>query len=173
MGTRYCIYLSGDLQVPNLMHATEFPIEDIGFVETFQAECPFIHEGAYNNQLNSFMPWKKEHVKASVSALIDQWKLLKVEIIKYIAAKNKEKMHKSMAFGICCFLECLYWVNEMPVAFNEGLISSHIKIMPINVEERLRFIISRVTGYHSFKQLEELYKELEKQFAIYSIKNKG
>jgi len=166
------MYLSKDLQVPNLIHATEFILEDIALVETFQAEYPFIHEGAYKNRLNSFMPWEKDHIKTSVSTLIGQWKLLKVDIAQYIAAKHKKQIHKGMAHGICCFLECLYWINELPVTFKDGLISSNIKIMPINTEERLHFIISRVTGYHSFKQLEELYKELEKQFAIYLIKNK-
>lgn len=172
MEKSYCIYLPTDLQIPNLTHLTEFPLEDIRLIESFQADCPFIHEGAYIAQLNGFMPWKKEHIKTSVSTLINHWRLLQVEIAQYIATKKTEQIYKGMAHGICCFLECLYWMNELPVTFKEGLISSNIKIMPINAEERLLFIISRVTGYHSFKQLEELFKELEKQFAIYLIKNK-
>ncbi|GKU80975.1 YpoC family protein [Niallia sp. NCCP-28] len=173
MEKSYCIHLPADLQIPQLTHLTEFNLDDMRLIESFQANLPFIHEGAYTKGLNGFIPWKKEHIKSSVSILIDQWKLLKVEIAQYIAAQKKEQIYKGMAHGICCFLECLYWLNDLPVTFKEGLISRNIKIMPINVEERLYFILSRVTGYHSFKQLEELFKELEKQFAIYLIKNKG
>lgn len=173
MRKRYYIHLSADLQIPQLTHLTKFILEDVRLIEFFQAELPFIHEGAYIEGLNGFTPWKKEHIKTSVSTLIDHWKLLKVEIGQYIATKKKEQMYKGMVHGICCFLECIYWLNELPVNFKEGLISRNIKIMPINAEERLHFILSRVTGYHSFKQLEELFKELEKQFAIYLIKNKG
>ena len=68
------------------------------------------------------------------------------------------------------FLECLYWLNEKPVVLRNGLVDSSLEIKPFNLEDRLQFILKRLNGYHSYKQLDELFKELEKQHAIKLIR---
>ena len=68
------------------------------------------------------------------------------------------------------FLECLYWLNEKPVVLRNGLVDSSLEIKPFNLEDRLQFILKRLNGYHSYKQLDELFKELEKHHAIKLIR---
>ena len=46
------------------------------------------------------------------------------------------------------------------------------KIKPVNVEERLGFIVSRPKLFHSYKQLAELFAEQEKQFAKQTVLNR-
>ncbi|WP_445492244.1 YpoC family protein [Niallia sp. 03133] len=168
--------LPEQLLVANLPVPAEFRMNDISLLNTFQLNDPFIHEAAYflNFQVyHPYQPWVKENVRESVGALLKEWQLLKKEIKISISNHNKKETDEMMKKGVLYFLECLYWTNEIPVSFERGLIKEEIKIKPINVKERFAFIVSRLTGYHSFKQLDELYKELEKQFAIKMSKRKS
>lgn len=131
---------------------------------------PFIHEVAYYEQLQAFQPWIKENVQDSVKLLFSEWKRRKESIEQYVQIRNADGIREEMVLSVQLFIECLYWVNEQPVNFEQGLIHPNIHIHPFNVEDRLTFILKRMNGYHSYKQLEELFKELEKQFAIKLIK---
>ncbi|MEK4668210.1 YpoC family protein [Niallia sp. FSL R7-0271] len=86
--------------------------------------------------------------------------------------KDKDVTVRTVKTGVRLFLECLYWTNDSPVHLQKGLIANELSVKPFNAEERLTFILSRPGGYHSYRQLDELFKELEKQFAIKMIKRK-
>lgn len=68
-----------------------------------------------------------------------------------------------MKKGIGIFLQAVFWSNHVPARLN-GLNFDKLKVKPINVYERLEFIMNRPGNYHSFIQLSELMAEQEKQF---------
>jgi hypothetical protein len=141
--------------------------------ETFQKVYPFMHEAAYYHGLKTVYPWDKDQQKACVAGVISLWKELRLEAETAIQKQDKEKTVLTIKSGVRFFLECLYWSNDRPVNLLNGLVASEqLSLIPFNAEERLSYILSRPGGYHSYRQLDELFKELEKQFAIKMIKRK-
>ncbi|MFT8320523.1 MAG: YpoC family protein [Bacillus sp. (in: firmicutes)] len=166
------------LKIPPQLHnkmlePTEYVMKEMAYLDTFQPSNPFIHEAAFFQGIQLFQPWAQQNVKICVEKIMAEWQQLKLDIQRSITEQNKKETQQIMKKGIAYFLESLYWTNELPVSFEAGIISKEIKIKPINVEERMAFIVSRLTGYHSFKQLDELFKELQKQFAVKMSKRKS
>jgi len=73
------------------------------------------------------------------------------------------KTDQSMIKGISLLFLMLFWVNRRPVNVAEwkGRLPE-LEIKPLNVEERLSFIIKKPGAYFSYIQLEELFIELNK-----------
>ncbi|MFP7472151.1 hypothetical protein SFC55_14165 [Niallia taxi] len=140
--------------------------------ESFQVNRPFMHEAAYYHGLNTLYPWHPDEQKACITAIFNLWKEKRTEIEAAIQKKDKNVTVRTVKTGVRLFLECLYWTNDSPVHLQKGLIANELSVKPFNAEERLTFILSRPGGYHSYRQLDELFKELEKQFAIKMIKRK-
>ena len=140
--------------------------------ETFQAVYPFMHEAAYYYGLKTIHPWDKAEQKVCIAGVISLWKEIRVEAETAIQKKDKEKTVLTIKLGVRFFLECLYWSNDRPVNLLNGLAATELSLVPFNAEERLSYILSRPGGYHSYRQLDELFKELEKQFAIKMIRRK-
>mgnify|MGYP001134991208 CR=1 FL=1 len=140
--------------------------------ETFQAVYPFMHEAAYYQGLKTVYPWDKGEQKACIAAVISLWKEIRLEAETAIQKKDKAKTVLTIKAGIHFFLECLYWSNDRPVNLLNGLVANELSLKPFNAEERISYILSRPGGYHSYRQLDELFKELEKQIAIKMIKRK-
>lgn len=72
------------------------------------------------------------------------------------------------------FLSALFWINGRSI---QGLTALEADIQkltykPVNTSERLLFLLKKPGMYHSFVQLSELYKELQKQYAIKRIRLK-
>lgn len=140
------------------------------FSKDFVSSIPFIHEVHYYQHLETFKPWSKENLQESIKNVLQEWKQLKPQLELYIEQKNKVKLKTGVFTGVQYFLECLFWVNEQPVYLKDEMHVDNLVIKPFNLEDRLSFIIKRLDGYHSYRQLEELFKELEKQFFIKLIK---
>jgi len=92
------------------------------------------------------------------------WKKSVEELEAMFQARNTNESAALLERGLSLFIEMLHLTNEQTVS-NEGVSFENLKLKPINVEERIRFILSRPGSYHSFKQLTELFKELEKLYA--------
>ncbi len=69
-----------------------------------------------------------------------------------------------MEESITAFLSFLYAVNDKHPKNKEELNKEldSLQYKPINVKERLEFIMKKPHQYHSFIQLTELFHELEK-----------
>ncbi|TRZ37764.1 hypothetical protein CEQ21_20220 [Niallia circulans] len=164
------------LDIPNELKHQSFKSEneniEVICAEFFQAERPFMHETAFYHGLKTMHPWQAENIKECVSAVFILWKGIRTEVEAAVKSKDRTSTVVHMEKGICLFLECLYWSNDMPVNIKDGLFAQELKIKPFNGLERLLYILSRPGGYHSYRQLDELFKELEKQFAIKMIKRK-
>ena len=78
-----------------------------------------------------------------------------------------------MKKGIGLFLQFLFWSNDRPISAIESTPLNLLEIKPVNLEERLGFIISRPNLFHSYRQLSELMVEHEKLFAKNKIIKKA
>ncbi|MBS8264654.1 hypothetical protein DYI25_09420 [Mesobacillus boroniphilus] len=109
----------------------------------------------------------------AVERVLGEWKQCKENLATHFKNRNSEKALPLMERGIDLFEQFLFLSNSL----NDDLYAiKDCKIKPVNVEERLDFIVSRPKLFHSYKQLAELFAEQEKQFAkqavLYGAKNK-
>jgi len=93
-----------------------------------------------------------------------EWKTIEGRLGELIRIREKQETALLMDKGLSLFYKQLLLVNNMETNL-ESIALNELKIKPINVEERLSFIQGRQGSFHSFKQLVELFKELEKQYA--------
>ncbi len=93
-----------------------------------------------------------------------EWKNIEKRLGELIRIREKQEMTVLMDKGLSLFAKQLLLVNNME-PISENVFSKELQIKPINVEERLNFIQGRQGSFHSYKQLVELFKELEKQYA--------
>jgi hypothetical protein len=140
--------------------------------DSFELMPAFLHEANYYHNKVVYQPWNKANFSECVKLVFDKWRQLKQEIQLFVKERDSNRLQQGLTIGVEYFLECLYWVNEKPVTFKNGLVDPSLEVKPFNLEDRLQFILKRLNGYHSFKQLDELYKELEKQFAIKLVRLK-
>ncbi|WP_102263376.1 YpoC family protein [Mesobacillus jeotgali] len=101
-----------------------------------------------------------------VTTILGEWEQCKNELDNHFRNRDSDKALPLMKRALELFEQFLvssnslspdkYWIKDC-------------KIKPVNVEERLDFIISRPKLFHSYKQLAELFAEQEKQFAKQTI----
>lgn len=102
--------------------------------------------------------------KDSIQSGFYSWKKSVEELEAMFQARNTNESAALLEYGLSLFIELLHLTNELTIS-SEEVNFGDLKIKPINVEERIKFILSRPGSYHSFMQLTELFKELEKLYA--------
>lgn len=107
------------------------------------------------------------------SNLLKEWEDRKVQLESLFRERNYKNAKELMEKGITSFIQFLSWSNELPVRQDEPLNFTQFEYKPVNVEERLGFIMSRPNLYHSYRQLSELMIEQEKLFMKRSILKKA
>ncbi|WP_100402486.1 YpoC family protein [Bacillus sp. FJAT-42315] len=87
--------------------------------------------------------------------------------------KEKEtEVDPLMKTVIALFFMSLFWSNHDPVVLNgwkEKVAVFNVK--PLNVEERLSFVLARPFSYQAYRQIDTLMTEQQKQFAKHSLRN--
>lgn len=150
---------------PELDHSFFFSTKIIN-VETNHSKdlsTNFMYEILYYNQINGYKPW--ENNLEAIPQLLKEWEKVERELEELHKSRNAQNTLQAMKKGVGIFIEFLFWSNDLPVSLKEPIPSIQISSKPINVVERLGFIISRPKLFHSFRQLSELIIEQEKLFA--------
>lgn len=143
----------------------EIDIEATKNNEVLHINDLFPYELAYYAKIESYRPWKDAEI--TVLQLFNYWKPLSKTLAQLFEKRDRLNVQKPMKQGIALFIQCLFWVNDLPVIFYEQTIRDNdLTWKPVNVIERLEFILHRPNFYHSFVQLNELMIELEKQYHI-------
>ncbi|CAM3979096.1 YpoC family protein [Lederbergia lenta] len=120
--------------------------------------------GYYTRDKTKVYPWQQ--MDQNITGLLFQWEQLNGVLEKQFKVnKNGEK--NMMLGAIAIFLQLLFWTNGEPVNLKqlEGKLTN-FQIKPFNIYDRLIFIFSRPTSFHTFKQLQELMLEQQKKFAV-------
>lgn len=107
-------------------------------------------------------PWATP--EESVGALLEQWAILNKELHVLFEKRAQKEAKPVMEKGISLFIEFLHWSNEKPAEETTEIDYTGLKTKPVNIGERLNFIISRPTLFQSYMQLAELFVEQEKGF---------
>lgn len=125
----------------------------------FQSQIPFLYETAIIHGLNVIKPW--ENPGQFIPGIMAEWELIKEELHKRFSRREQNGISELMKRGMAFFYESVFWCNHKAVVLSrEQLIQLRVK--PINAVERLSFIASRPSNYHSYVQLSELFIEMEK-----------
>ncbi|WNS73998.1 hypothetical protein RRV45_13845 [Bacillus sp. DTU_2020_1000418_1_SI_GHA_SEK_038] len=135
------------------------------------ASKPFLYEAAYFSEVQAVKPWEIQ--EESIPAIMKEWQSVK-ELLETLFAK-REIIHvlPPMKKGISLLLEFVYWGNGLPVVLSNSLDLSKLAIKPVNISERLEFIMQRPSLYHSFIQLTELIGEMNKQYVKQQVMKKA
>jgi hypothetical protein len=155
---------------PELAHPFFFPCPSMvwepKFSQHFQTQLPFVHEAGFYNGIKGINPW--EEPERYIPLILHEWKSLKEDLVRGHAIREQLEITGRMKQGICLFLEFVFWSNRVPASFPLAILIS-LKAKPVNVLERLEFIMNRPGLYHSFIQLSELMNEQQKQCAKWSL----
>lgn len=150
-----------------LQHHLFFPNGEISWEEDDERNMnmsrPFIYDCAFFVSANSLTPWLSREV--TIPALLQEWEELKEPLRNHFSNRNKTEAASLMKQGTAFFLEFLFWSNGKPVRLYPQISYDELQIKPVNIKERLDFIIARQNTYHSFMQLVELFTEMEKIYA--------
>lgn len=106
----------------------------------------------------------------AVERVLSEWRHSKDELDIHFQNRDSDKALPFMKRAIDLFEQFLISSNSLSP---DKYCIKDCKIKPVNVEERLDFIVSRPTLFHSYKQLAELFNEQEKLFAKQTILNRS
>lgn len=127
-----------------------------------------------DNQL--IIPYLKElDLEASeknISLLLAKWDGVKSELETLYRNRDQQSTLQLMKKGIVYFIQFLYCSNDRQVNSKDPIPLNQLEIKPVNIEERLTYILSRPNLFHSYRQLSELFTEQEKLFAKKNIVKK-
>ncbi|GHH98218.1 YpoC family protein [Neobacillus kokaensis] len=107
------------------------------------------------------------------SEILDEWSRMKAQLEEIFRSRDQTNAKLQMEKGISLFLQFLYLVNDTSVPAGQAIPYNQLEIKPVNLEERLGFIISRPSLYHSYRQLSELMIELQKLYVKKQIIKKS
>lgn len=123
---------------------------------------PFLYEAAYFSGIQALKPWEIQEL--SIPMLLCEWQKIREEIERFFANREADQALPLMKKGIALFFEFIYWANGLPVILNNRVEVSQFTIKPVNLSDRLEFIIQRPSLFHSFIQLTELITETNKHY---------
>jgi hypothetical protein len=109
----------------------------------------------------------------SISCLLKEWKDIKNQLEALFRERKQQNIKPLMDQGISLFIQFLSMSNGYPELVDKPFIPNQYEFKPVNVEERLGFIMSRPALFHSYRQLSELMVEQEKLFMRRSILKKA
>jgi len=109
------------------------------------------------------IPVNKEAIeKEKVEGYFDQWE--EISHLLYEAFDQRQQNTKElMERGIHLFEALIVQTSQTEEETMNA--NEQYEVMPINGMERLQFIKSRPDRYASYRQLDELFKELKKKYA--------
>lgn len=101
-----------------------------------------------------------------ITTMIKEWKEESELITVYFKERNRKKALEPMIRGLANFISINTWINNCIINNLEHLIVDldKLNIKPINLKERICFVLNQPDHYHSFIQLSGLYTEIEKLY---------
>ncbi|EUJ49400.1 YpoC family protein [Paenilisteria rocourtiae] len=135
--------------------------EEIDEGSIFVTGLPFWQEQLFYTRGRGEMPWHTNPEQAC-RRLAKQWRNVVQELDASFKLREKPDL-SIIRDGLGIYLSMLFWSNRRPVQLDE--LDKHMKtleLVPMNLEERLHFIMDKSDGYPAFKQLNELVQEQRK-----------
>ncbi|WP_062198212.1 YpoC family protein [Massilibacterium senegalense] len=136
---------------------TKIKMDDTAQWDTILLLAPFMLD-----QLDGIAPWENPNAYLPTVFLSAQQKLQQAK--ECFQQRKKTEASKPLLFSLALFLDALFWMNHRRFVSLDDLsvIISSFQWKPINVVERVNFILQKPTLFHSSIQLEQLLDELIK-----------
>ncbi|WP_203361928.1 YpoC family protein [Bacillus sp. REN10] len=149
----------------SLKHPLFFPAETVIVPRSASLETPpyFIYELQENE-----VPWENPSLYLK---MVDEAYQSLQPLIETTFKEQDQAVHSMMKASLALFFMSLFWSNHKPVVLNgweEKVALFNIK--PLNVEERLSFILARPFSYQAYRQIEALMIEQQKQLAKHNLR---
>lgn len=129
-------------------------------------EPPFLFDILliHHVDISGTFPWKDTK---KIDQYFQHWEEHKDILSRYFRERNKEKMKPLMRLFIAYYIDLVFWTHGFPVVNLNGLDSQFaaFTFIPVNLGERLGFVLEKPYHHLSFVQLNELYIELKKKRA--------
>ncbi|MEH6939481.1 YpoC family protein [Bacillus sp. JJ664] len=125
---------------------------------------PFSYESLHLLEENSIS--SQEVRDEIIQDMFMQWKEESELLSGYFRMRNRKVALEPMLRGLANFISITTWLNgKILTNINDVLIElDSLTIKPINLKERISFVIKQPDHYHSFIQISGLYTELEKLY---------
>lgn len=108
----------------------------------------------------------QEYLDTIMKEMFMQWKEESELLTGYFRKRNRQAALEPMLRGLANFISITTWLNNKILTnANELLVVlDSLTNKPINLNERISFVMKQPDHYHSFIQLSSLYTELEKLY---------
>lgn len=153
------------MKVPDgFLHPHFYSKQDSISINNFRLEdtieIPFKYDIAYyQGAAPHQLPW--ENTSDSIPLILNKWKEKEGHLNSLHEIRDRMEAREQIILPIAWFLQLLFWMNGQPVRSLTDWKKevSKLKWKPINVDERLEFVIKKPEMYHAFIQLQQLYTE--------------
>ncbi|MFS0822991.1 YpoC family protein [Bacillus sp. 1P02SD] len=108
-----------------------------------------------------------------IADITEKWTARKEHLTNLFRNREKSAVKEPMDETLDAFLTFLFVMNGKKRPPDKEILQNGLKDLdykPINLDERLSFILKKPSQYHSFVQLNELYHELLKLYAKTKIR---
>lgn len=107
-------------------------------------------------------PW--ENPASFLPQMFVLWREREAELRSFFQKRDGKNGRTLMIAMTAVFIDALFWLNKKKVGQLQDIeaAAARLKHKPVNIDERLRFILIKPDSYHSFTQLRALMNELEK-----------
>jgi hypothetical protein len=124
---------------------------------------PFIID-MYPEKLAGPLPWVEK--KDSVNIIWKKWLQAEQKLSPLFKERKTSLAKQIMIIQISAYIDFLFWTNGERVTQLKDVISDVEKLRhtPVNITERLAFILQMPHHYQSFIQLQQLFIESNKQY---------
>ena len=140
-------------------------IEELWSCGNFSADIAH----SQNICINVF-PWLSP--KETVQKALRLWKDNGLtELNYYFKNRNRTSAKPVMLKYAAIYIQLSHWVNKEPVSAlkNVSFTLSQFDYSPLNITERIEFILTSPDHYQAYKTLSQLYIESEKKWAVYMM----
>lgn len=144
-------------------------LADVCFEDAIQT-LPIIFDVMDYIGVKSLKPWEQPFTYVPI--IFYKWNADEEQIMQLIANRNQKEALQPMKHHILSFIAALFWLNGQPVAGLNNLSEcvKQLKIKPVNVEDRVAYLMSAPNHHHSFTQLKQLFIELKKKYAVMKMR---
>lgn len=109
------------------------------------------------------------------SVVYTKWEEIEEELAMHFRNRDLKKAEAPMMEALALFIQSLFFIHgqSSPATKDKVLaLSKNLSHRPINIDERLNYILNKPIHYLSFVQLKELFAELKKKEAVLQLKRK-
>ncbi|UTR09666.1 hypothetical protein MM300_17480 [Evansella sp. LMS18] len=135
----------------------------------------FLHDIASFYNMNEPFPVPWSNPEEVTKLAYGLWKEEgRPQLENLFKARNKTEARPLIIMYTAIYIQVMHWVNRQPVRSLQGVTEavSAFQYAPLNVSDRLQYIIASPNQFHAFITLNELYIESGKKWAVFLMKNK-